>query len=475
MKFPMDMKARMEAYETHPATNKTLAAIDRFIQLLTQKQYRGQNPAIASVYAPLRAGIVAVTAIVLITLIFGVLAPLDSAAIAKGTVVVMSKRKTVQHLEGGIVKKILVEEGQLVKKDQPLMELSDVAPKANREMVQQELRVERAAESRLLALQNNTKLSFPDELQEAAETAPELLRAIQTQTELFKTQQEAQNGKLKTLKQRIAQLQEEILGLEAQVSSADGQLKYTQEEIASVSSLLKEGLATKPRLLALQRQAEELRGGRGQNVAQIAKARQAITESELSVINQQNDFASDIARELHDVRSKIADYEEKLHVADDVMARTTVLAPTEGVVTGLKYHTIGGVVPPGAPIMDIVPQTDTLIIEVHIQPTDIDVVKQGLNARVIFPAYKARRMPLFHGTVTQVSADAFNEQLGAQTISYYTARIEVDGKQLHALPNTISLTPGMPADVYIRTGSRSFIGYLFAPLSDSMEHAFKEE
>ncbi len=289
------------------------------------------------------------------------------------------------------------------------------------------------------------------------------------------TQRQAQLGKLKTLKQRVEQLREEIIGLEAQVRSAEGQLALTDEEIASVQALLQEGLATKPRLLALQRQSEELRGQHGQTLASIAKAKQAITESELQVINQENDFATSIAAELREIRTKIADYEEKLRVASDVMARTTVLAPTEGIVTGLKFHTIGGVVPPGATIMDIVPQSDMLVLDVRIQPTDIDVVKPGLEAKVVFSAYKARRMPLVMGKVTQVSPDAFIEQQGIQPVSYYTARVEVDGEQTRALGSAVTLTPGIPADVFIRTGSRSFLGYLLAPLTESMDRAFKEE
>jgi HlyD family type I secretion membrane fusion protein len=157
------------------------------------------------------------------------------------------------------------------------------------------------------------------------------------------------------------------------------------------------------------------------------------------------------------------------------MARTLVTAPSEGIVTGLKFHTVGGVVSPGEPIMDIVPQSDRLVLEVQIRPVDIDVVEPGLPARVIFSAYKSRRMPMLTGKVTQVSADAFHEQQGEQAQSYYTARIEVDGEQLRKLDTQVKLTPGMPAEVFINTGTRTFLGYLFSPISDSLRRAFKEE
>lgn len=476
MKFPAAFNQKVASFESHPRMETFLHKLDRFATLLCNRTYLGTNPALATTYAPLRAAMITITAITLFTLIFGFLIPMESAAIAKGSVVVLSKRKTVQHLEGGIVKAILVEDGQLVKQGQPLMEISDIAPKANREIAQSEVWAEQAAEIRIQALHENAdSITFPEAMQKAAEETPELKKTMQAQAELFASQRETQAGKLNSLQQRIAQYQEEIIGLRAQISSAEGQLKFIREEINAVRPLVKEGLATKPRLLALERQSEELLGSRGQNMALIAKAEQGITQAKMDIINQKNDFTTQLAEEYRDVRAKLNDYAEKLRAASDVVERTTVLAPSEGIVNGLKFHTIGGVIAPGTPIMDIVPQSDRLVLEIRIQPTDIDVVKPGLESRVIFPAYKARRMPLFTGKVTQVSADAFNEQQGLQTISYYTARVEVDGDQLHTLEKGVNLYPGMPADVYIHTGSRSFIAYLLAPLTDSMEHAFKEE
>jgi HlyD family secretion protein len=476
MKFPKDLGKRLERYEKHPLMGKLMAGVDGCIRIIMHRQYQGSNPAVASAYAPLRASVIIIFTILCITLVFGVAAPMESAAIAHGTVAVLSKRKTVQHLEGGIIKRILVEDGQRVIEGQPLIEISDVASKANRGIVQKELWIERAAELRLTALQNNNShITFPEDMNAAAKDATELAQTMQTQAELFTTQREAQLGKLNSLKQRIAQSREEIVGLQAQIKSAESQLVYINEELGAIRPLVKEGLATKPRLLALERQAEELHGIRGQNIALIAKAKQVISGAEMDVINQINDFATRNAEELRDVRARIADSEEKLRAVTDVMERTVVLAPTEGIVTGLKFHTIGGVVAPGAPILDIVPQNDLLVLEVQIKPIDIDVVKSGLDARIIFSAYKSRRMPLFYGKVTKVSADAFTEQQGVQAVSYYTARVEVDGEQLKHLGTPMNLYPGMPADVYIRTGSRSFLGYLFEPITDSMDRAFKEE
>lgn len=195
----------------------------------------------------------------------------------------------------------------------------------------------------------------------------------------------------------------------------------------------------------------------------------------MDIANLENEFSSKLAEELHDARSKIGDFDEKLRAATDVMNRTIITSPSEGIVTGLKFHTVGGVVAAGTPIMDITPQSDKLVVEVHVQPTDIDVVETGMEARIVLSAYKSRRMPLLNGKVTQVSADTFNEQQGVQSVSFYTARVEVDSKELAALDAKIKLYPGMPVDVFIHTGSRSFFAYILAPLTDSFDKAFKED
>ncbi len=475
MLFSSNSSAATDAQANDRAARMAQAA-DRFVQLLIRKQYTGSNPAMACAYAPLRASALVMVAISLIVLVFGVLVPVESAAIAKGTVAVMSKRKTVQHLEGGVIKSILVKDGDVVKEGQPLLEISDVAPKANRSIVEADLWMERAAEARLNALRENKEtLLFPDEIMQAAQVHADLAKTLKTQQELFTTQREAQLGKLQSLHQRLAEAKEEITGLRAQIRSAEGQLAYINEEIVTVQTLLKDGLSTRPRLLALQRAAEELKGSRGQNTALIAKVQQGMTETEMQIINQQNEFATQIAQELKEVSSQISDHREKLSAVADVMERTVVTAPSEGIVTGLKYHTVGGVVEPGSPILDIVPQQEQLVLEVKIQPTDIDVVKSGLESRVVFPAYRARRMPLLNGKVIQVSADAFTEKQGLGDVSYYTAKVEVDASQMKHMDIPVNLYPGMPADVYINTGSRSFIAYLMAPVTDSMDRAFKEE
>jgi HlyD family type I secretion membrane fusion protein len=242
-----------------------------------------------------------------------------------------------------------------------------------------------------------------------------------------------------------------------------------------MQKLVKRGYAAKSQLLALQRHKEELEGNRGQYMAGIAKVQEAMIETDLQLIDFNNEFATQIADEMREVQATISDQEEKLGAASDVLGRTTITAPYEGIVTGLKYHTIGGVITPGTPIMDIVPQADRLVVEAQVQPHDIDVVEAGLETRISFSAYKTRSLPRLSGKVVQVSADAFTHQQGPAMPSYYTARVEVDAQELSRLHNKVRLYPGMPVDVFIRTGSRSFLGYVFAPITGSLERAFNED
>ena len=448
--------------------------LDALLTLVRTREYQGTNPALASVYAPYRLSVIVMLAITLLTLGLGAILLVDSAAVAKAHVVILSNRKTVQHLEGGIINKLLVKDGDVVKQGQPLLLLSDVSPKANRAILESQLHSEQVTEARLVALRDNKPMAVSDEIRHAAAADGDLSNMIVEQTELFDNQRKTYQDKEKTLRLRIEQTTQEIAGLESQVKSATGQLSFIDDEIKTVKVLVKKGLAVKPRLLQLQREKERLEGDRGQFMASISKARQSINEIEVQLLNLRNDFNTQNGDALKDSHSKLSDLNEKLRAASDVVTRTTITAPSEGIVTGLKFHTEGGVIPPGSPIMDIVPQTDELLLEARINPLDIDVVTPGLKARVVFSAYRSRSLPQLYGSVSQVSADSFTEAQGPQEASYYTARVVVDRTELTQLAPQIKLYPGMPAEIYIHTGTRSFLGYLFAPITDSLRKAFKE-
>ena len=462
--------------ERRPFVRRMSVLSDHIVTVAGNKQYTGTNPAIAATYSPLRYSLMIMLALFFVIFVLGLIVPIESAAIATGTISVFSNKKTVQHLEGGIIRSILVKEGDTVKKGQPLLELNDIAPKASQSVVRNEWHIAKVTEARLLALKNRQEeLILPEDILAAAKNNHDLAVAIETQKDYFHTQRETQQTKLKTLQQRIEQHNEEIKGLEAQVKSTEGQLALIMKEIEPTQKLVDKGFASMPQLLALQRQQEELEGNRGQYLAAIAKSRQSITESELQVANLDNEFASQNATELKDTQAQLADLEEKLLATSDVVDRTVIAAPHEGIVTGLKYHTVGGVIGPGEPIMDIVPQSEQLIVDAQVRPSDIDVVEAGLDTRIVFSAYKTRSMPRLTGKVTQVSADAFSEQQGMQAVSYYRVKVEVDKSELNRLDQKVRLYPGMPVEVFINTGSRSFLGYLFAPITGSLHKAFRED
>ncbi len=462
-------------YESHPRVMRLKAIIDDVVTIACSSEYTGANPAVNAAYSPLRYSLIIMIGLFTLIFIIGGLAPIKSAALASGTIVVVSNKKTVQHLEGGIISEILVKEGDTVTKGQPLIELNDISPKAARNIAKIELFMARITEARLLALKSeNPEMEIAREILKEAKSNKDLQNTIETQRDLFVTQFDMQESKLATLKQQIEEYKEEISGFQAQVDSADAQLELIVEEITPMKRLVKKGYAAKPQLLALKRKKEELHGNKGQYLASIAKAKQSIREAELQLATLRNEFSSQIARELSEAQSKISDNEERLSSADDIVKRTIIDSPYEGIISNMKYHTVGGVIAPGEPVMDIIPQNEQLEIEVQIQPADIDVVTTGLDTRIIFSAYKTRSMPELSGKVVRVSADVLaTEEL--QPAPYYKARVAVNDEELEDLKNSVRLYPGMPVEVFIVTGSRSFLGYMLAPITGSLDRAFRED
>jgi HlyD family type I secretion membrane fusion protein len=462
--------------EESPRVTRAVALVDSGVLFMTDRHYVSSNPATAIVRRPLVMGLWVILALAFVILIWGMFAPIDSAAVAQGRVVLFSDKKTIQHLEGGIIKEILVKEGDAVKAGQPLIKLNSTAAAANVSVLQSQYDMSRATRARLIAERDHQDtVTFDADMVARAKTNPDLSKAMAAQERLFSSERDAENAKRAILNQRIAQSQEEIEGLRSQIDSANGQLDLVSNEIATMQRLLAQGLATRTHLMELQRHQNELQGNRGQYEAEIAKAQQNIAETQMQIINQDNEFDAKNAQDLRDAQGQIADTQDKLRAAHDVLSRTTIVAPTSGIVTGLKYHTAGGVIDPGAPIMDIVPQNDTLIVEARVRPNDIGVVHVGEKARLIFPAYRTRATPKVPGRVIQVSADTFTDEHAMPPVTYYLARIQVDKKFLKKLSRPVTLYPGMPADVLITTGSRSFLNYLFKPISESMSRAFREE
>lgn len=418
--------------------------------------------------------------LVLMFVLFGViglwaaLVPLASGSIASGKVILDSNRKQIQHLEGGIIKEILVREGQDVKAGDVLVRLDNTTAQARSDLIRGQYLTARATEARLVAERDSkTIITFPMELTSLENTDTQVREILDTQRRLFTTRREALTGRVDVFNQKMAQSSQEIRGYREQASAASTQINLLGEEITVVQGLLAKGNALRPRLLALQRQQADLIGERGQAQALVSRANQTINEAKISILNARTEYMNQAIAELKEVQTQLSDLSEQGKSASDIARRIEVTAPVDGTVTGLAISTVGGVVQPGETLMTLVPLGEKLIVEARINPTDIDVVRTGLKAQVRLTAYHMRTIPPVEGEVVNVSADRFdNEQTGQ---AYYVARIEIPPEELEKVGSDITLTPGMPAEVLVVTGSRTMISYLVRPIRESFGHAFHEQ
>lgn len=453
-------------------TTRCVQIVDKSISYIANPGYTPETEVLKAARKPITFGVWLFIFVFGFLFLWAAFAPLHSAAIAQGKVVLDQNKKVVQHLEGGIISEIFVQDGDYVESGQPLIRLSDITAKARLDIYTSQLRVARATESRLVAERDGAEaVTFHTWLLEHKEVA-EVQQILDAQTRLFESRRKAFQGQVSVLRQRIEQLKEEIGGLMAQEKSSNTQLQLINEEIEDNKKLVEKGLAPKSRLLALERKGAELEGLRGEYQAQIARVEQSIAENELQVINLQNEKLSEVLTQLRETQTQVADLEERIRAADDVMNRIVISAPQAGIVNNLKFHTIGGVISPGTPILEVVPIDDKQIIEAQVSPQDIDVVHAGLDAQVTLTAYKMRSVPRLPGKVVQVSADSFVDSVSGH--QFYIARVEIDQEEMQKVKN-VELKTGMPAMVQIVTGKKTPLRYLFDPLTDYINVAFREQ
>jgi HlyD family secretion protein len=399
-------------------------------------------------------------------------APLESAAVASGVVESESSRKTIQHLEGGIIRKILVADGDVVRAGQTLISLEDTKARAEVQSLQGQLWDATAREARLQAEQHGLeRVSFPAKLEMMQNESPPVAAVLAAQQGIFETRRQVFQSQAAVNREKRSQVEKEIEGLRAQESAASRRVEIVREEAATVAMLVDKGLERRPRLLNLQREMADIEGRRGEIVAQIARAEQVINESQVTLLKLESDRQNEISQSLREAQNQIFQIRERLQAADDQLLRTAVRAPEDGVVTELRIHTLGGVIGAGAPLMDLVPSQDRLIVTARVRPEDIDVVRPGLSADVNLLPYNQRRVPRIQGTVTHVSADRLVDKRTDQP--YYAARIRVH--PLIAGINGLQIVPGMPAQVFIKTGSGTVALYALRPLLDSFHNAFRED
>jgi HlyD family type I secretion membrane fusion protein len=400
------------------------------------------------------------------------LARLASASIASGVVAPSSGKRAVQHLEGGIVKEVRIQEGQHVEAGQVLLVLDDTQPRASLQQTQSRYRALRARAARLAAEHNGlSEILFPEELT-AVRDDPDVAATLAAQTDLFQARRQAYDSQVRILQDRIRQYDNQIVGYEAQRTAAEEQLRLIGEELEGARILYKKGVYEKPRLLAIERSAAGLKGSIGEYDAGIARAREAIGETRSRLLDLDTQRREETTKEYQEVQPSLLEQEERLRAVRDILDRIQVRAPASGTVMGLKYRTAGGVIPPRGEIAYVVADDDPLIIEVKIQPGDIDVVHPGLKAEVRFSAFNFRTTPVVDGELTQVSADLFTDNQGGR--GFYSGRVEVSPEELHRA-GELDLYPGMPAEVYIVTAIRTPLQYLLKPLTDSFSRAMRED
>ncbi|HYS88514.1 MAG TPA: HlyD family type I secretion periplasmic adaptor subunit [Bradyrhizobium sp.] len=398
---------------------------------------------------------------------------LTGAVIGQGVLVVDSSVKKVQHPTGGIVGELRVREGDKVLAGDILLRLDETQTLANATIVSKSFDELVARQARLEAERDNAdQITFPKLLLERTrDPASEAARAIAAERSLFDLRRQARGGQKAQLKERSAQLQEEIKGYLGQAEAKQREVDFVHKELEGVRTLFEKKLVPMNRLTALERDTARLEGERSQLSGMTAQAKGKIAEIELQIIQIDQDLRTEVGKDLIETRSKISELAERKTAAVDQLYRIDIRAPQSGRVHQLAVHTVGGVISPGEQIMLIVPDADALAVEVKIAPRDIDQVYVGQAASMRFAAFDQKTTPEIEGEVSLVSADLVQEQRTG--MSYYTTRVLLNPEEVARLGNA-KLLPGMPVDVFIKTPGRTALSYLIKPLRDQAERAFKE-
>jgi HlyD family secretion protein len=441
---------------------------------LASKAWRRDSPAHRSIHRHLLAGGVLVFAVGICVGGWAATTKIAGAVIAEGSLVVDSNIKKVQHPTGGVVSELDVREGDRVKEGQLLVRLDKTQSLAQLMLLSKGLDEYLARQARLEAERDNASdLIVPASLRfRADDGSNDAAKAIAGERNFFHLRSQAMASKRSQLEQRIAQLQEEIKGLEGQTQSKKDELDLIDRELAGVNELLHKNLVPVSRATALERDKARLEGENSELLGSIAQRKGKISETELQIFELEQDQQSEVAKDLSDVRGKIIEVEEKRTSAEDQFKRTDIRAPQDGVVQHLNIHTIGGVVAQGETIMEIVPDNDALKVEVKVAPHDIDKVWRGQPVMLRFTSFNARETPQIKGEVSLVSADLTTEQrTGA---SYYVVEISPSANELSRLGD-VKLVPGMPVEAFVETGERTVLSYLVKPLRDQIMRGFREK
>ena len=397
---------------------------------------------------------------------------LSGAVVAPGMIVVDSHVKKVQHPTGGVVGEILARDGDRVKAGDVVIRLDETVARANLAMVAKSIDEMTARRARLEAERDGAKtIRFPAELVSRADQI-DVADLVNGEQRLFDNRQEARAGQKSQLRERVAQLAEQIDGTKLQASAKADEIDLIASELTGVQELWKKNLVPITRVTSLKREETRLRGERGQLISTVAQAKGKISETELQIMQIDQDLRSEVSTELREVQAKIAEFVERKVAAEDQLKRIDIRTPQDGIVHQSTVHTIGGVIGPGDSLMLVMPEGDELSIEVKVAPQDIDQLRQGLDTVLRLSAFNQRTTPEIKGHVTRIAADLVTDERSG--LSHYPVRIAISEGERDRL-GSAKLMPGMPVEGFIQTGYRTVFSYLTKPLADNMARAFREE
>lgn len=421
---------------------------------------------------------VALMGYAIIFVMFGVfgswaaVAKLDSAVFAPGTISLEGNRKVVQHLEGGIVAEILVQEADTVSEGDILLRLSDVEARSNLDVITTRLDVAKVTEARLLAERELADtIVLPNDLRKADSAT--IQSSFKDQVDLFQDRRSILKSRTDILTVRVEQTNTQIEGLELQKSALERRLVNFNEMIERMRSGQEKGLIQTNILSQREDDLIQIEASLGRVISEIAQAKNSINETHFEKLQVEQEYKERANSELEKVRAEIAELEQRAKIVEDVLTRTDIRAPGSGTIQDLKVHTVGSVIQAGQVLMELVPEDEELLINARVSPRDIDNVAPGLQTEVRFTAFKTKLTPIMLGQVQSVSNDVITPE-NPQEMPYYLARIEVIEEDI---PEEISgrLTPGMPADVIITTGERTVANYIVSPLMDAVRKSMIEE
>lgn len=407
-------------------------------------------------------------------LLWGMFAPLDKGVPLQGTVAKESNRKAIQHQTGGVVQEILVKDGDVVKAGQVLVRMNGTLARSSYETSEVQYLTARATEARLIAERDGLKsIKFPDELVQRR-NEPRVMELMTLQNQLFSSRQMSLQNELGSVDENIAGLKEQIKSLEESRNSKKEQMGYLKEQLDGMRDLAKEGYVARNRLLDLERTYAQLSGAISEDIGNIARSRRQVLEMGLRRAQRMQDYQKEVRTQLSEVEKEAEALAARMQGQQYEVDNVEVKAPVDGTVTALAVFTQGGVVPPGFKMMEIVPTDDPLVVEGQLAVNLVDRVHVGLKTELIFSAFNVNKTPHIEGEVEEIAADrSIEERTGAP---YYKVRVRVtQAGQKQIAANHMNVRPGMPVELFVKTGERSLFNYLLKPVFDRAHSALAEE